>query len=168
MSLYVPIARRWLVDSEKNMSFMVFNVKSQVSPCSHIGGHKYAGNVIIYQSKVHRKVTGHWYGYVQPEDVPVLLEQHINKGEIVDRLWRSLEVRWVYQKNIRRKLKNDGEVLQNLMVVANKMGTAPRVVKKQHQCCCLWRPLKIINLRVKTALRILHRENKLQKRHSSE
>ena len=28
------------------------------------------------------------YGYVTPEDVPVLLEQHVVKGEIVDWLWR--------------------------------------------------------------------------------
>ncbi|KAG7541369.1 Thioredoxin-like ferredoxin [Arabidopsis thaliana x Arabidopsis arenosa] len=60
-----------------------------ISPCSHIGGHKYAGNVIIYRSNINREVTGHWYGYVTPEDVPILLEQHINKGEIVDRLWRG-------------------------------------------------------------------------------
>ncbi|KAK1309780.1 hypothetical protein QJS10_CPA08g01768 [Acorus calamus] len=29
------------------------------------------------------------YGYVTPDDVPILLEQHIGKGEIVDRLWRG-------------------------------------------------------------------------------
>lgn len=28
------------------------------------------------------------YGYVAPDDVPTLLEQHIGKGEIVDWLWR--------------------------------------------------------------------------------
>lgn len=31
-----------------------------VSPCSHIGGHKYAGNLIIFTSRVQAKVTGHW------------------------------------------------------------------------------------------------------------
>ena len=35
-----------------------------VSPCSHIGGHKYAGNVIIYGSNANGEVTGHWYGRV--------------------------------------------------------------------------------------------------------
>ncbi|KAL9259171.1 hypothetical protein AKJ16_DCAP11297 [Drosera capensis] len=29
------------------------------------------------------------YGYVAPEDVPLLLEQHIIKGEIVEHLWRG-------------------------------------------------------------------------------
>ncbi|GAB4845915.1 hypothetical protein Ancab_024921 [Ancistrocladus abbreviatus] len=63
--------------------------KVSVSPCSHIGGHKYAGNVIIFGSNINAQVTGHWYGYVAPEDVPVLLEQHIIKGEIVEQLWRG-------------------------------------------------------------------------------
>ncbi|KAL2475992.1 Sucrase/ferredoxin-like family protein [Abeliophyllum distichum] len=63
--------------------------KVSVSPCSHIGGHKYAGNVIIFGPNVKKEVTGHWYGYVMPDDVPVLLEQHIGKGEIVDCLWRG-------------------------------------------------------------------------------
>lgn len=31
-----------------------------VSPCSHIGGHKYAGNLIIYSPGVDGKITGHW------------------------------------------------------------------------------------------------------------
>ncbi|KEH32839.1 putative thioredoxin-like ferredoxin [Medicago truncatula] len=59
-----------------------------VSPCSHIGGHKYAGNVIIFGSSMNGEVTGHWYGYVAPEDVPLLLQQHVMKGEIIDSLWR--------------------------------------------------------------------------------
>ncbi|XP_052207397.1 uncharacterized protein LOC127811513 isoform X2 [Diospyros lotus] len=63
--------------------------KVSVSPCSHIGGHKYAGNVIIFGSNFGRQVTGHWYGNVTPDDVPHLLEQHISKGEIVDSLWRG-------------------------------------------------------------------------------
>jgi hypothetical protein len=30
-----------------------------VSPCSHIGGSKYAGNVIIFRSSINGEVTGH-------------------------------------------------------------------------------------------------------------
>ncbi|XP_047335008.1 uncharacterized protein LOC124938584 [Impatiens glandulifera] len=63
--------------------------KLSVSPCSHIGGHKYAGNVIIFGPTMDGNVTGHWYGYVTPDDVPLLLEHHIGKGEIVDYLWRG-------------------------------------------------------------------------------
>uniref|UniRef100_A0ACD5YKN1 Uncharacterized protein n=1 Tax=Avena sativa TaxID=4498 RepID=A0ACD5YKN1_AVESA len=60
-----------------------------VSACSHVGGHKYAGNVIIFSSDAKGEVTGHWYGYVAPDDVPVLLQKHIAQGEIVDHLWRG-------------------------------------------------------------------------------
>ncbi|RXH89385.1 hypothetical protein DVH24_031742 [Malus domestica] len=30
-----------------------------------------------------------WYGYVTPEDVPELLDHHIRKGWIIERLWRG-------------------------------------------------------------------------------
>ncbi|CAH9083686.1 unnamed protein product [Cuscuta europaea] len=63
--------------------------KVSVSPCSHIGGHKYAGNCIIFGPSGSKEVTGHWYGYVSPDDVPTLLEQHIGKGELVDLMWRG-------------------------------------------------------------------------------
>ncbi|KAL4568309.1 hypothetical protein LXL04_023918 [Taraxacum kok-saghyz] len=59
-----------------------------VTACSHVGGHKYAGNLIIY-SLQNNKVCGHWYGYVAPDDVPELLDNHIGKGQIIERLWRG-------------------------------------------------------------------------------
>jgi hypothetical protein len=34
--------------------------KISVSPCSHIGEHKFAGNVIIFGSKINGEITGHW------------------------------------------------------------------------------------------------------------
>jgi len=46
------------------------------------------GNVIIFRSDGKGEVTGHWYGYVVSDDVPVLLHKHIGQGEIVDHLWR--------------------------------------------------------------------------------
>ncbi|KAM2708127.1 hypothetical protein EV2_045966 [Malus domestica] len=45
-----------------------------VTACSHIGGHKYAGNLIVYSPGSDGSITGHWYGYVTPEDVPELLD----------------------------------------------------------------------------------------------
>ncbi|KAE8651264.1 altered inheritance of mitochondria protein 32 isoform X2 [Cucumis sativus] len=63
--------------------------QTYVYPCSHIGGHKYAGNLIIYSPDSDGRIMGHWYGYVTPDDVPELLDKHIGKGEIVERLWRG-------------------------------------------------------------------------------
>lgn len=31
-----------------------------VSPCSHVGGHKYAGNLIIFSRNFAGEVMGHW------------------------------------------------------------------------------------------------------------
>ncbi|KAF3486632.1 hypothetical protein F2Q69_00055890 [Brassica cretica] len=59
-----------------------------VKPCSHIGGHKYAGNLIVFSPDSAGNVSGHWYGYVTPDDVPAMLDQHIAKGEIIQNLSR--------------------------------------------------------------------------------
>jgi (2Fe-2S) ferredoxin len=50
--------------------------------CSHLGGHKYAGNVVIFPQGV-------WYGRVLPCQVHDLLSRHILKGEIVQELYRG-------------------------------------------------------------------------------
>ncbi len=49
---------------------------------SHVGGHVYAGNVLIYPG-------GDWYGYVTPENASNLIEQHLLQGKIVAELWRG-------------------------------------------------------------------------------
>ncbi|XP_059284701.1 altered inheritance of mitochondria protein 32-like [Lycium ferocissimum] len=67
------------------------DLKSEVyvTACSHVGGHKYAGNVIIFSTDKDGKIAGHWYGYVTPDDVPLLLDEHIGEGKVIDRLWRG-------------------------------------------------------------------------------
>lgn len=90
-----------------------------VRGCSHTGGHKYAGNVLVFtpgggvaNQKGDRKRTGRgagkgegmtrpdadspadavkgvWYGYVTPLEVPSILERTVGKGEIIPRLWRG-------------------------------------------------------------------------------
>jgi len=53
---------------------------------SHVGGHKWAGNVIIYDGN---RAAGQWYGRVMPKHAPLLIEQHIQQGEILKELWRG-------------------------------------------------------------------------------
>ncbi len=38
---------------------------------SHVGGHRFAGNVLVYPG-------GAWYGYVRPPDVDKVLEAHVD------------------------------------------------------------------------------------------
>jgi (2Fe-2S) ferredoxin len=51
---------------------------------SHVGGHKYAGNVLMYGPALLD-----WYGYVGPSDVRELINLAIVREEWVPRLWRG-------------------------------------------------------------------------------
>jgi len=50
--------------------------------CSHVGGHKYAGNVIVYPQ-------GDWYGRVSPCHVHFLVKEAVLGKKIVKDLWRG-------------------------------------------------------------------------------
>ncbi|OMP83829.1 Altered inheritance of mitochondria protein 32 [Diplodia seriata] len=70
-------------------------LSASVGLISHIGGHKYAGNVIIYIPKT-LKEAGHplagkgiWYGRVGPEQVEGVVEQTIVQGKVVKDLFRG-------------------------------------------------------------------------------
>ncbi len=49
---------------------------------SHVGGHKYAGNVLIYP-------PGDWYGYVTAADAPRLVQGALLGSHILADLWRG-------------------------------------------------------------------------------
>ncbi|KAL3833121.1 hypothetical protein ACJIZ3_007857 [Penstemon smallii] len=67
------------------------DLKNQVfvTACSHVGGHKYAGNVITFSADPEGKIAGNWYGYVTPNDILELLDKQIGKGEVINRIWRG-------------------------------------------------------------------------------
>lgn len=56
-----------------------------VHASSHVGGHRFAGNVLVYPG-------GAWYGYVQPEDVGSILEAHVDEGAVWERKHRGAMV----------------------------------------------------------------------------
>ncbi|KAM1665610.1 hypothetical protein ACFX1X_045340 [Malus domestica] len=79
---------RVLIDKfEEEAELRGLTNKVFVTACYHTGGHN--GNLLIYCPGSDGSITGHWYGYVTPYDVPELLDQHIGKGEIIERLWRG-------------------------------------------------------------------------------
>ena len=53
-----------------------------VRATSHVGGHKYAGNVLIYPEGV-------WYGYVRPDDAGRLVRDHLLGGRLLEDLHRG-------------------------------------------------------------------------------
>ncbi|XP_071702180.1 altered inheritance of mitochondria protein 32-like [Rutidosis leptorrhynchoides] len=105
-----------------------------VTACSHVGGHKYAGNLIIY-SVQDSKVCGHWYGYVTPSDVPALLDNHIGKGEIIYRIWRGqMGVPMVKkaQKTAEQALPNGHDYKD---IEQDTQATSPKEEKENGGCC---------------------------------
>lgn len=71
---------------------------ARVGLISHIGGHKFAGNVIVYlppglrteDGEVH-PLAGHgiWYGRVNPEHVEGIVRETILKGRVIEELFRG-------------------------------------------------------------------------------
>ncbi|KAI3973870.1 hypothetical protein MKX01_030446 [Papaver californicum] len=147
-----------------------------VSPCSHIGGHKYAGNVIIFSRSNDGVVSGHWYGYVAPDDVPLLLEQHIGKGEIIDRLWRGqmgLSVNnQKHVQELRLQLNNEANYEKITREPVDDYETEPNGTSYETAGCCpgnesssccqvperIERNNHVVNEEVK-----LHKEKKMKK-----
>ncbi|KAF2183953.1 hypothetical protein K469DRAFT_689695 [Zopfia rhizophila CBS 207.26] len=68
-------------------------VKARVGLISHIGGHKYAGNVILYiphsRSGSALSGMGIWYGRVGPENVEGIVEETIIGGRVIRELFRG-------------------------------------------------------------------------------
>lgn len=68
---------------------------ARIGLISHIGGHKYAGNVIVYvppswrSSKSSLNGMGIWYGRVRPEDIEGIVDQTLFQGTIIENLYRG-------------------------------------------------------------------------------
>ncbi|KRH46402.1 hypothetical protein GLYMA_08G331100v4 [Glycine max] len=113
--------------------------KVLISSCSHIGGNKYAGNVIIFGSSINREVTGHLYGYVTPDDVPLLFHQHIIKGEIFDSLWRGqigLSEDEQKKKQEQRLQLNGGRNLGGMVAGRCQTDGESCCQDNEDSCCC--------------------------------
>ncbi|KAJ8118948.1 hypothetical protein OPT61_g162 [Boeremia exigua] len=68
-------------------------IEADVAQISHIGGHKYAGNVIIYLPPSLEgnalKGSGIWYGRVGPGQVEGVIEETVVQGRVVGELLRG-------------------------------------------------------------------------------
>ncbi|CAK9145125.1 unnamed protein product [Ilex paraguariensis] len=114
-------------------------VKGSTLKCHHIW--------IKYQWRCHWALIReyflvHWYGYVMPDDVSVLLEQHIGKGEIVDLLWRGqMGLSEEDQKKSQelRLQQNGGATMEGStknMTQANEMSTTICGSQVEGMSCC--------------------------------
>lgn len=81
---------------------------ARVGLISHIGGHKFAGNVIVYlpprlrtEHGERHPLAGHgiWYGRVEPRHVEGIVGETIMNGKVIEELFRGA-------------IKQDGEILR--------------------------------------------------------
>ena len=82
--------------SRKNLPLSL----TSVALISHIGGHAFAGNVVIYfppgfQSEKAKEVSpvagkGIWYGRVEPQHVDGIVEETMKRGTIIQELLRGI------------------------------------------------------------------------------
>ena len=60
---------------------------ANIASISHVGGHKYAGNVIVYLPPEHTNNPlagkGIWYGRVEPKHVEGIVEETILGGRVI-------------------------------------------------------------------------------------
>lgn len=89
-------------DENNNNSTVDGPSHANIAAISHIGGHKYAGNVIIYIPPGLRASSsgeetpasplagkGIWYGRVEPKHVEGIVEETIFKGNVVEEHFRG-------------------------------------------------------------------------------
>lgn len=88
-----PLLRDEFETHIKEASFEPKGHRPKVALISHIGGHVFAGNVIIYFPPTQ---TGHalagkgiWYGRVEPRHVEGILKETVSKGNVIEELFRG-------------------------------------------------------------------------------
>ncbi|XP_028963534.2 uncharacterized protein [Malus domestica] len=104
-----------------------------VTACSHIGGHKYAGKLMIYSRDSDGSMTCHWYPFVTPFDVAKSLDKHIGKRKITERLWRG-QIGASFdeaEKSNDQKLPNGGE---NKKIKKPQENGNQRGTKRKREC----------------------------------
>jgi len=81
------------INSLNDDSMKQTGVGSTVAQISHIGGHKFAGNIIIYippNLKNHPLAgKGIWYGRVEPKHVEGIVKKTIEEGTVIEELFRG-------------------------------------------------------------------------------
>ena len=75
--------------------------QSRVGLTSHVGGHAFAGNAIIYIPKDFKLPDGKksplagkgiWYGRVEPRHVWGIVEETFKRGKVIEELLRGVHI----------------------------------------------------------------------------
>lgn len=95
------------------------SIDADVGLISHIGGHKYAGNVIMYippsMTDNELRGAGVWYGRVGPGHVEGVVEETLIRGRVITELLRGgvmqdgRDIGRVIEAQIKKKREEDEE-----------------------------------------------------------
>lgn len=105
-SSYVDGRTRLPADDERSTGHRFHGLQSvspirhtKVALTSHIGGHAFAGNVVIYLPKWFKMASGKvsplagkgiWYGRVEPRHVWGIMEETVQRGRVIEELLRGI------------------------------------------------------------------------------
>ncbi|ODV80574.1 uncharacterized protein CANTADRAFT_88503 [Suhomyces tanzawaensis NRRL Y-17324] len=76
-----------LLQDEFERVFAREGLEGDIGLVSHIGGHVYAGNVILYSQHKHRDSV--WYGRVFPDRVQGVVHETVMRGKVITELYRG-------------------------------------------------------------------------------
>lgn len=94
----IPIMPNDVSDSRLIEGAVSQKIVARTGLISHIGGHKFAGNVIIYMPKGAKAPSGEahalagcgiWYGRVEPRYVEGIVTRTVLSGEVIEDLFRG-------------------------------------------------------------------------------
>ena len=74
---------------KKVLSIQGLEDQVPVVSVSHIGGHKFAGNIILYQKDERDLWIGDWYGRIRTCHVESIVQECIKDGKVFQDLWRG-------------------------------------------------------------------------------
>jgi (2Fe-2S) ferredoxin len=93
LTQFRQVLEEWAVDSlPVGDKWHFASDRVNVGAISHIGGHVYAGNVIIYVPRTWKSPLagcGIWFGFVEPKHVEGLIRETLKEGRIVQELFRG-------------------------------------------------------------------------------
>lgn len=85
-----------VLPKERSLKEAPVSRAAHVGLISHIGGHKWAGNVVIYIPPSWHAEGGHalsgsaiWYGRVEPRHVEGIVQETVLGGRLIEELWRG-------------------------------------------------------------------------------
>lgn len=92
-------AKERSIESRGGQQYTTQSNCSRVALTSHIGGHAFAGNVVIYLPKTFKMPSGElsplagmgiWYGRVEPRHVWGIMEETVQRGSVIQELLRGI------------------------------------------------------------------------------